>query len=344
MAKKKYKKYGGAFVLLILLVLAASMVQPVKNSMGDTSGGLGYTCKSGVTITDKYIDFSCSGTVAQDCELREGWGFNGISDNTGHVPVSQAVCADFKQTWDGQCKFDNLNALAPYATGSVTATAGTGTVPVCSYIFPLSFSCKQTECRGGVHGVSLNARWNVPPTEIPNPIKPIAQGMLSFLNSIWDWFKSLLGYSIAGEGTAIAGQSYAYNINLATTPPDTDYKDGAYQTQYAYWALVDASKNIVAGDTKGTEVFGNFIKDVSVTIPANGKYILVATITQIDSKWDATQAKWIDGTETIVVKEAKDITSQTTYIQPSKPIAGGINSLLSGLWSWFKGLFGWLGL
>ena len=147
--------------------------------------------------------------------------------------------------------------------------------------------------------------------------------------------------SIVGEANVTKGQIYTYTINLVASVPDKDYTDGSYDTQYAYWVLMNSSKIVVAGETTGlpVPVNGIFTKTVSVVIPSTGKYVLTAFITEIPSTYSGST--WTNGAETIIVKEAKDISSKITYTAPPVPIPSGFDYFKTLLMSWITTIYSW---
>lgn len=183
------------------------------------------------------------------------------------------------------------------------------------------------------------------PYDITQPDTPAPSGLSALISDLIDWikqaFNSFFFMSILGETEVTPGETVNYVIDMTTTPPDHVYQDGTYQTQYGYWALVDSSGNILTGQTEGVELIGTYKTIAIVEIPQEyDSYILMATITQIDSTFDFNSQSWVHGEETVIVKEALDLTATAPAI--IKPAPSGLSLFLSQLMDWFKDLFAWL--
>jgi hypothetical protein len=174
----------------------------------------------------------------------------------------------------------------------------------------------------------------LPPPK-PQPIWEV------IINKILDWLKSLFSFfkfEIYGEAYPTVGSQQSYIINITTTKPDKDYNDGSYQVQYASWALVDGSGNII---NKGEweEVDGSYYKQITLTIPPNpGNYVLVGVIYQYDMKYNSTTLKWNIINEGVVAKEALNLNAK--IIQPPTPPTPNLFAILKNIWCWLLGLFG----
>ena len=183
------------------------------------------------------------------------------------------------------------------------------------------------------------------PYDISEPDTPAPSGFQALISDLIDWIKQIFNQfffmSIFGDKEVTPGETVNYVIDMTTTAPDHIYHDGTYQTQYGYWALLDTSGNVLVGQTAGVEVNGTYKTTAIVEIPQNyDSYILVATITQIDSSYDFNSQTWVHGDETVIVKEALDLTSEAPAI--IKPAPSGLSLMLSGLIEWLKDLFAWL--
>ena len=177
------------------------------------------------------------------------------------------------------------------------------------------------------------------------PTKPSPSGLDTVLQSLTDWVfkmfsnvKDIISFSIIGSEELIAGDTETYNIHLTTNVPDMDYSDGYYETQYAYWALINKEKNIIMGEKKGLEVFGEYDIIVNITIPnIPNDYILMSTITQINSSYNYNTKKWNNTDEVIVKKEALNL--KTKIPIPDKPQSSGLSDIFTNIADWLKSIF-----
>lgn len=344
----------GLLIIAAILVMATGLIPGVVYNMGGTAGDGNIPCQN-VQVSDEKITFACSGGQGiSQCEphtLR--WSWTGVYPyGSQRVPVSEQVCAEYMQTWDaanGLCHFNNLNALKPYASG--TAVFSSVSMPgmvsqEISHSFPLSANVNVCGSSGGSATVSITEVWLNPARiapDIPEPTPPVAQGMFYFVEEMLSWIKNLISTfilgSITGDELVIPGAIHTYQIDMYVDSPDHDYKDGTYQTQYAYWALVDKNGNIIEGQTTGVEVNGAYVTSATITVPMSiDQHVLVATITQIDSYYNVASEMWVHGDETILKKEAINLATEAPVID--KPMAAGLLEVIDEFISWLRGLFG----
>ena len=189
--------------------------------------------------------------------------------------------------------------------------------------------------------------------KVPEPDTPAPSGLSVLIIDLIDWIKAMFQQfffmSILGETEVTPGETVNYVIDISTVAPDhnltgclpTALEHCVYQTQYAYWGLIDSDRNILGGQVDGVEVDGRYATVATVTIPqAFDNYIIVATIEQIDSTYSFDTRTWTHGEAYVVVKEALDLTAAAPEI--IKPAPTGLSLMLTNLISWLKGLFDWL--
>jgi len=258
---------------------------------------------------------------------------------------------------------DNDHPEDPYSVNSVT-TAWTSGIPITRMAFGAynadrydSVRIKEAtisvfeevECTEDKHCVSAapkcNLATNMCEPIITEPSKPEPTGIMAFLSDLVAWlkqiFSGIFSFTITGPQVVQPGTTHDYQIDLTAATPDHDYTDGTYQTQYAYWALISKDGTILQGQTAGVEVNGVYNTIATVDVPAKiDDYIIVATITQIDSNYEPSTSAWVHGEETIITREAIDLKTEAPFID--KPMASGVAVLLEMIWEWLTGLFDWL--
>lgn len=180
----------------------------------------------------------------------------------------------------------------------------------------------------------------------PPKINP--RGWIDWIFKLNEWitefFKKIFGLSIVGKDLVEPNTIETYDINLISTPPDSDWSDGSYSVQYSNWALIDSENSIVQQGT-WEETYGEYKKQVSITTPSDiGNYILIATITQYEMAYDFSNRLWNVEEERILTKEAIDVQTKYTVIEPEKPsppsFADLINKIIDFIRSLWNALFG----
>jgi hypothetical protein len=217
----------------------------------------------------------------------------------------------------------NYRCSGAYRVWDVCSSDGTRWITQSQYC---QFGCLNGNCLTSVPA----------PTIPPKPVwESVVSKLLGWLRNIFSFFT----YQIYGEQQPLVGSQQTYTINITTTPPDSDYSDGTYQIQYASWALLDSSGNIISkGDWE--EVRGRYYKQITLTIPSNpGNYVITAVIYQYDMRYNATTLSWNVVKEGVVAKEA--ISLNAKVIAPPRLQPPPITNIISKIVDWLKGLFSW---
>jgi len=189
--------------------------------------------------------------------------------------------------------------------------------------------------------------YSVGESEINQPPEPTPSGFSVWVNKILDWlknlFKSIFGIqSIVGSKVVEPNTQETYQIDLSAPIPDSDWSDGSYEVQYANWVLLDKDGNIKQEGT-WEKVSGKYTKSVTITTPANiGNFALVGVITQYDLTYDFPNKKWTTSEETIINKEAIDLETKYSVVEPEVPIPSGFSKFLTAIGTWLKSVWDWI--
>lgn len=298
---------------------------------GDTfwqGGQLYVTCYT--SVKDVWGPWVSGGTESQSYETAVS------SIKAGEI----VAVAEFEVV--GACPFaccvDEPGYQDKFCSQSQVCSSNVCVVPV----QPCPFACCENEsgyvnktCGSGEYCVQNDCI-----AEPPVPAPPFWQGVIDLIIS---WLKAIfpMFFSIVGETTVTPGLSYSYDIALvAPSLPDSDYSDGFAEYQYANWALVDSSGNIVQ-EGVWEQVDGVYEKTVGVVMPANvSNHALIGVIYQYDLSYDFASGSWKTVSEAVVVKEGIDLQTSLPVPEPPKPPLDFFYDLLAGFWNWLIGLFG----
>ena len=177
---------------------------------------------------------------------------------------------------------------------------------------------------------------------------------MAWLQKINDWiidlFKKLFGLSLTGLGEVEPNTIQTYQINMSVPVPDSDYSDGTISYQFGYWGIVDSNNKTFQSGTP-EDVFGSFVKNVTITTPSNpGNYLLIAFVTQIDGIYNITKKNlgqcigsncWEFTEEKIINEEALSILNKYVIDPPEKPSPGLFSQLVQLIKNFLCGAFGW---
>lgn len=144
---------------------------------------------------------------------------------------------------------------------------------------------------------------------------------------------------ISGVINVQEGEIYTYEISLSAPMPDNNCEDRMCEVQYGRWVLIGLDGNVVQ-EGISEEVYGSYNKEVSIEIPDNNDYVLIAVITQFDMNYNFVNKIWDSSEEKVLVKEALILnTEKLTLSEADKPRPSAIATLISNVWQWFMSLF-----
>lgn len=174
------------------------------------------------------------------------------------------------------------------------------------------------------------------PTTSTPPPKPVPRGIGSFVTDFLEVVKRLISdilpFSIVGPAQVTPGQMATYTLEIEAPLPDHNFADGTYTTEYGYWALVDASGNILQ---KGApvEVSTAVYRDTAtIIVPSNARaFAIVGIVTKVDAR--LVNGLWVNGDEVLVSKEAVSVENKVVAEgPPPRPVPKGLGAFLSSFW------------
>jgi len=180
------------------------------------------------------------------------------------------------------------------------------------------------------------------PTVTQPPITPptiIPPALSRLWNIIMSWITSWLPLSITG-GVSVdttVNQPYSTQISLSFVTPDRVYTDGTYEAKFGKYLILDSAKTIVKEESWSSELTTSpYTVSASFTPTTVGKYYLIGLVAR--QKYTYASGVW-SVVEDIETKEVQELNVK----QIGQPVVGQPSTnLLSGLFSWLKGLFPWL--
>ena len=179
---------------------------------------------------------------------------------------------------------------------------------------------------------------------VEKPIKPTPPKIEVFVNKIISFIRKLFSQifvqqTIIGDKIVEPNTLATYQIDISTNIPDKNYSDGTYQVQYGAWALVDKDGNILK-NSDWEEINGEYKKSVTITTPNNiGDYALIGLIEQFDMDYSYNNKVW-NSKESIANKEAINLETKYSIIEPEKPSPYSISSILGSIKSFICNNFG----
>jgi len=280
-----------------------------------------WSCKTPECITGEE---KCIGISSYKCENNK-WVNKG--EIIGACGVECLANPDCPSTTEGDRFCDGNDVIQPssfYTCVSKKCIENTQNI----FVKTCDYKCENGECT----------------IEIIEPEEPMPGGFMKFINSIINWLKNL--FTIIFTQQAVIGPQivepntvHTYQIDLSASIPDSDWSDGTYQIQYANWALVDSSGNIIQEGT-WEKINGVYQKSVTITTPSNiGDFVLLGMITQFDMTFNNVIGQWETGEEYIVNKEAIDLKTEYSIIEPEEPVPGGFIRFITSIINWLKDLW-----
>lgn len=180
-----------------------------------------------------------------------------------------------------------------------------------------------------------------PTTPQPKGFDAILKAISDFNKWISDFIKKILGFSIAGTTEVSPNTLQVYSIDMNVSPADNDFSDGSVSWQFGDWGVVDSSNNTIKYGTPERISNGKYQKNITLTIPSNiGDYALVGIITEIKGEWDSATGNWTYSNETIINKEAINLRTRYSVIEPTMPTSKGFLGIINAIVEWFRRLFG----
>ncbi len=158
---------------------------------------------------------------------------------------------------------------------------------------------------------------------------------------ITDFFKKIFGLSIAGLSEVEPNTQATYEINLSTSPADSNFSDSSYSVKFANWAVTDSVGNIKMQGTWEKIPNGKYVKNVTITTPSQiGNYMILGMITETNMTYDGFNHAWIVGEEKAILQEGIDLETKFRVTSPPTVSPSGFLKFIQSIIDWFKNLFG----
>jgi len=143
---------------------------------------------------------------------------------------------------------------------------------------------------------------------------------------------------ISGNENILPDVTEDYVITILTDSPDSDYSDGTYQVQHANWGLMNSNQEIIQNQS-WERVYGEYQKNISLTIHQVGEYMLFVVVTQVDMIFSDITGNWTESNETLLVKEVLNVNVKHPITEPTVSIPQGFSNLFASITEWLSGLW-----
>jgi len=293
-----------------------------------------------VDTTTKSCSYDCN--TNKDCGTDGYIGSPSCKDNNAYQMFRTYKCLDYV------CSYSDLDTLKESCLyGCLNGVCGV-LEEIDFYRFSENqcnqISILESEKTINDYSTLAECQVNIIGEDIIAPPDPSPSGFSKFISSIINWLKNIFS-TIFGIATITGSQIVepntiqTYQIDLSAPIPDSDWSDGTYQVQYANWALIDSSGNIIQEGT-WEKINGKYQKSVTITTPSNiDDFALLGMITQFDITFNEATGQWTTSEERIVNKEAIDLKTKYTIEEPEVPFAGGFGGFIGTIINWLKGIW-----